>query len=65
MSVSIYRDIRWIWLTSYTSEQLFGELLNMGARERNECVRLEEIEHALTIKVGDDADVVPEIEAVP
>jgi len=37
----------------------------MRAREWHELVRLEEVEHALAVEVGDYADVVFEVEAVP
>jgi hypothetical protein len=34
------------------------------AREGREAVSLEKVEHALAVEIGDDADVVPEVEAV-
>jgi hypothetical protein len=51
--------------TCYTSEQLLGEFLNVGAGERDKGVRLEEVEDALAIEIGDDANMIPEVEAVP
>jgi DNA-binding TFAR19-related protein (PDSD5 family) len=45
-------------------EQLLRKLLDVRARERDKAVRLEEVEHALPVKVGDNADVVSEVEAV-
>jgi len=52
-------------LTSNTGEELTREALYMRARKRHELVLLEEVEHALTEKVGNDANVVLEVEAVP
>jgi hypothetical protein len=46
-------------------EELLRKLLDMRAGEWHKAVGLEEVEHALPVQVGDDADVVPEVEAVP
>lgn len=47
-----------------TGEELLCKLLDMRAWEGDEAVALEEVEHALAVEVGDDADVVAEVEAV-
>ena len=45
-------------------EELLGELLDMGAREGYKLIRLKEVENTLTVKIGNNADVVPEVKAV-
>lgn len=45
-------------------EKLLGELLDVGAGERDEAIRFEEVKHALPVEIGDNADMVPEVEAV-
>lgn len=49
---------------SHTSEELFRELLDVGAWEWHKTIRFEEVEHALSVEIGDNADVVPEVEAI-
>lgn len=49
---------------SHAGEELFRELLDVRAREWYEAIRLEKVKHALSVEIGDDADVVPEIEAI-
>ena len=45
-------------------EELFRKLLDVRAGEWDKAVRLEEVKHTLSIEIGDDADVVPEVEAI-
>ena len=52
-------------LTCDTCEELPGKFLDMRARKWHELIRFEEIEHALAVEVGDYADVIFEIEAIP
>ena len=52
-------------LTCYTREQLTGKCLDVSAWEWSEVVDLQEVEHALTVEICDNADVVPEVEALP
>lgn len=52
-------------LTGNTCKQLSCEPLNMSARKGDKLIRFEKVEHALTVQVRDDADVVPKVEAVP
>ena len=47
-----------------TGEQLLCKFLDVGAGKRNEAVGLEKVKHTLAVEVGDDADVVSEVEAV-
>jgi hypothetical protein len=48
-----------------TGKELLRKLLNVGAREWHKAIRFKKIEHALAVQIGDNADVVPEVEAVP
>ena len=48
-----------------TGKELLGKLLNVRAWEWHKLIRLEEIENALSVEISNDADVIPEIEAVP
>lgn len=50
---------------SNTGEELLGKLLDVGAGERNKAVGLEEVKDTLSVEIGDNADVVPEVEAIP
>lgn len=52
------------WHTCDTSKELTSKLLNVAARKWDELIAFEEIEDALAKQVGDDADVVSEIERV-
>ena len=45
-------------------EELLGKLLDVRAWEGYKLIRLEEIENALPVEIGDDTDVVPKVEAV-
>jgi len=49
---------------SNACEQLLRKLLNVRAWEGYEAVGLEEVEDTLSVEVGDDAYVVPVIEAI-
>jgi hypothetical protein len=51
-------------LTRNAGKQLAGKALDLAAGKRHEAVALEEVEDALAEQVGDDADVVAEVEAV-
>jgi hypothetical protein len=44
---------------------LSGECLNVRAWEWGEVVGLQEVEYALAIEIGDDADVIAKVEALP
>ena len=50
--------------TGDAREQLAGKELDVRIREWRETIALQKVEHALAVEVGDDADVVPEVEAV-
>jgi len=52
-------------LTSNTCEELTCKALYVRARKRYELIFLEEVEDTLAEKIGNNADVVLEIEAVP
>ena len=52
-------------LTGNTRKQLPSKALNLAVGEWHEAVSFEEVEHALAQQVHDDADVVPEVKAVP
>jgi hypothetical protein len=45
-------------------KELFSELLDVRAGEWDKAVGLEKVKHALAIEVGDNADMVPEVEAI-
>lgn len=45
-------------------EKLLCKLLDVGTWERHEAVRFEEIEYALPVEVCNNADMIPEVEAV-
>ena len=65
MSVRFHREFRISeQRTGNASEKLPRKLLDMRARKWNKTVRLQEVEHTLTIQVGHYADVVPVVEAV-
>lgn len=51
-------------LTSNTSEQLPGKVLDLAVGKRYEVVALEEVKDALPQKVHDDADVSAVVEAI-
>ena len=50
-------------LTSHAGEKLLREMLYLTARERHECISLQEVEHTLPIEIGHQADMIPEVEA--
>lgn len=50
--------------TGHTGEELTGKRLDLTARKGNEAVALEEVKHALSQQIGDNADMVAEIEAI-
>jgi NAD kinase len=54
-----------VLLTSYTREELSGKDLDMGTRERCEAVDFEKVKNALAVQVGDDANVISIVEALP
>ena len=45
-------------------EKLLCKLLDVGTWERHEAVRFEEIEYALPVEVCNNADMIPEVEAI-
>ena len=51
-------------LTSYTRKELSGEALNLRAGKWHKSISLEEVEDTLSQKIGDNADVVPEVEGI-
>lgn len=51
-------------LTGDAREELAGKLLDVSAGERHKGIALEEVKDALAQEVGDDADVVAEVERV-
>lgn len=52
-------------LTCNAREQLLCEMLDLAAGKGHKIVALQEVEDALPEQVGDDADVIPEVEALP
>jgi len=50
--------------TSNAGEKLMRKSLDMSTGERHKLVRLEKVKHALAVQVGDNADVVPKVEAI-
>lgn len=50
--------------TGYAGKQLAGKVLDLRAGKGHETVALEEIKHALPQQIGDDADMIPIIEAI-
>lgn len=51
-------------LTCNTGQQLPGKALNLAAWKRHKLIPLEKVENALPKQVGNDAYMVPKIEAV-
>lgn len=51
--------------TGYTREELSSKVLDLAAGERNKAVAFQEIKHALSEQIGDNANVVSVIEAIP
>ncbi len=51
--------------TSHARKQLPCKTLYLTAWKGHKCVRLQEVEHALSQKVRDDTDMVPKVEAIP
>lgn len=51
--------------TGHTCEELSSKVLDLATGERNKAVSLEKVKHTLTEQIGDDADVVAVIEAIP
>jgi hypothetical protein len=47
-----------------TREELLRKFLDVGAGERDKAIGLEEIKDTLSVEVSDDANVVPEVEAI-
>ena len=47
-----------------TREELLRKFLDVGAGERDKAIGLEEIKDTLSVEVSDNANVVPEVEAV-
>lgn len=47
-----------------TREELLRKFLDVGAGERDKTIGLEEIKDTLSVEVSDDANVVPEVEAI-
>ena len=52
-------------LTGHTGQELTSEQLNVRIREWGEAVCLQEIKDALAVEVGDDANVISKVEAMP
>lgn len=52
-------------LTGNTREQLPSKGLNMCAREWCELVDLQKIKHTLSVEVGDNADMLSKVKALP
>ena len=51
-------------LTGNTSKQLFRKMLYLTTGERHKCVAFQEVEHTLSKEIRDNADVIPEVEAI-
>ena len=51
-------------LTCNTGKQLPCEILNLAAGKRHKGIALEKVKDALSIEVGDDADVAAKVKAV-
>lgn len=51
-------------LTRHTGQQLPGKALNLATWKRHKLIPLEKVENALPQQVGDNAYMVPKIEAV-
>ena len=51
-------------LTGYARQELPGKALYLTTGEWYELVAFEEVEDTLAKEIGDDADVVPKVEAV-
>jgi hypothetical protein len=49
---------------SDAGEELLCKLLDVGAGEWDKAVGLEEVKDTLSVEIGDDADVIPEVEAI-
>jgi hypothetical protein len=47
-----------------TREELLRKFLDVGAGERDKAIGLEEIKDTLPVEVSDNANVVPEVEAI-
>ena len=47
-----------------TREELLRKFLDVGAGERDKAIGLEEIKDTLSVEVSDNANVVPEVEAI-
>lgn len=50
--------------TGHTGEELTSKRLNLTARKGNEAVALEEVKHALSQQIGDNAYMVAEVKAI-
>lgn len=51
--------------TCNAGEQLLCKMLDLAAGERHKIIALQKVEDALPEQVGDDADMVPKVEALP
>lgn len=51
--------------TGYTREELSGKVLDLATGERNEAIPFQKVKHTLPEQIGDNADVVAVIEAIP
>lgn len=47
-----------------TREELLRKFLDVGAGERDKAIGLEEIKDTLSVEVSDNANMVPEVEAI-
>lgn len=54
-----------IKLTGYARQELPGKALYLATREWNKLIAFEEVEDTLAKEIGNDADVVPKVEAIP
>lgn len=52
-------------LTSHAGEQLTSKVLDLTAGERDKSIALQEVEHALTQQIRDNAYMVSVVETVP
>lgn len=52
------------WFTGNTGKELSSKTLDLTAWERYKAISLEKIEDTLTQQVGDNADVISEVERV-
>ena len=52
-------------LTCNAGKQLLCKMLDLAAGKGHKIIALQEVEDALAEQVGDDADMVPKVEALP